>query len=102
MQTDAGITPVEYKVLILPEIVEEVTQGGIVLARSVVEAEQTAEVNATLVAVGGSAFDDWKDGRKPQVGDKVMVAKYSGVLCKGKDGKEYRVINDKDILAILE
>lgn len=98
----SGISPVEYKCLILPETVEEVTAGGIVLPGSTVDAEQIAEVRARLVAIGGMAFDDWKDQRKPQCGDLVMVAKYSGVTCKGNDKKEYRLINDKDILAILE
>lgn len=101
-KNSSGISPVEYKCLILPEIVEEVTAGGIVLAQSTVDAEQIAEVRARLVSIGGMAFDDWKDQRKPQCGDLVMVAKYSGVTCKGNDKKEYRLVNDKDILAILE
>lgn len=102
MLNNSGITPVEYKVLVLPETVEEVTQGGIVLPSQTVDAEQTAEVRCTLVSVGGMAFDDWKDEHKPAPGDRVMVAKYSGIICTGDDKKEYRLINDKDILAILE
>jgi len=97
----SGIQPVEYKCLVLPDKVEETTQGGIVLARNIQEQDQLAETRCQLVAVGGMAFDDWNDERKPKPGDRVLIAKYSGILCRGDDGEEYRVINDKDVLAIL-
>lgn len=97
----SGINPVEYKCIVLPDKVEETTQGGIVLARNIQEQDQLSETRCRLIAVGGMAFDDWNDKRKPQPGDRVLIAKYSGILCRGDDGEEYRVINDKDVLAIL-
>lgn len=102
MSNDPGVLPVEYKCLVLPITVEEVTAGGIIMPSQVVDAEQIAATEGTLVAAGGMAFDDWKDARKPQVGDKLLIAKYAGVTYKGRDKREYRILNDKDILAILE
>ena len=31
-----------------------------------------------------------------------MIAKYAGLLCRGKDDKEYRLVNDKDLCAVLD
>ncbi len=97
---ESGIQPVEYKVLILPEQVDAKTSGGLYWPEQTKEREETAQVRGTLIACGGSAFCDW-NGLKPQIGDKVYVAKYAGIYgVKGKDGKEYRIMNDKDIAAV--
>lgn len=96
----AGIVPMEYKVLLKPDTVEETTEGGIVLARSVVHNEQNAQVDATVIALGPMAFEDWPaSARRPQAGDRVMFAKYAGIYTTGADGEQYRIVNDKDLLA---
>ena len=46
---DSKIQPREFKVLILPEAVEERTAGGIILAQTTKEKEQMAQVKGTLV-----------------------------------------------------
>jgi chaperonin GroES len=96
----SGLVPVEYKILIEPEEVEQKSAGGIVLATATTEKEKMAQVRGKLIAVGGNAFEDWK-GRIPQVGDAIWYAKYSGYMIKGKDGKEYRLANDKDCAAVV-
>ena len=97
---DSKIQPREFKVLILPEAVEERTAGGIILAQTTKEKGQMAQVKGTLVAVGGNAFEDWSD--PPQAGDLVYIGKYAGYMVTGADGKEYRLCNDKDIAATIE
>lgn len=97
----SGLQPVEYKILIAPDVVEEVSAGGIVLAGKTTEREAMAQVKGTLVAVGGNAFEDWK-GNIPQVGDVIWFAKYAGYVVKGADGKDYRLANDKDCSAIIQ
>lgn len=96
----SGMQPVEYKILIAPEAIEEVSAGGIVLAGKTTAREAMAQVKGTLVAVGGNAFEDWK-GAIPQVGDVIWFAKYAGYVVKGADGKDYRLANDKDCSAII-
>jgi chaperonin GroES len=96
----SGLQPVEYKILIDPEEVDQVSAGGIVLATMTTEKEKMAQVRGKLVAVGGNAFEDWNDP-KPRVGDHVWYAKYAGYVVKGKDGREYRLANDKDCAAIV-
>jgi co-chaperonin GroES (HSP10) len=88
--------PFEYKCVVLPEVVKDTTAGGIALPASVVEQEQLGTTYATLCAVGGNAFEGWR-GRIPKIGERVMIAKYAGLLFRGKDGREYRLINDKDL-----
>jgi chaperonin GroES len=96
----SGLQPVEYKILIEPEEVEQKSAGGIVLATSTTEKEKMAQVRGRLIAVGGNAFEDWKQPI-PKVGDTVLFAKYAGLVVKAKDGRELRVTNDKDLTAVV-
>lgn len=96
----SGMQPVEYKILIEPEEVEQKSAGGIVLAQATTDKEKMAQVKGKLIAVGGNAFEDWQEP-KPKIGDSVWFAKYAGYTVKGIDAKEYRLANDKDISAVL-
>ena len=101
-----GITPTEFKVLILPDPVEEVTKGGIIVPTSKAEADKYATIEGRIVAVSHLAFtyataEEWGDN-KPKPGDRVIFAKYAGVRHKAKDGQEYLLVNDKDVCAVVE
>ena len=78
---------------------EETTKSGIILTAAAKEKPQVAEV----IAVGPGAYD--KNGNlipmTVKVGDKVLVAKYSGTEVK-LDGEEYSIVALADILAIVE
>jgi len=99
--SESGIVQVEYKVLIEPEQVNEQTSGGLYLPQQTKEKDEMAQVKGTLVAVGGSAFEDWQ-GRRPEIGDKDYFGKYAGFVVVGADERKYRLINDKDVAAIIE
>ena len=94
------ILPVEYKVLVEPIEVGEKTNGGLFLPDNVREKEQVAQVKGIVIAVGGNAFDEWKEPI-PKVGDKVFLAKYAGMRIEDDSGKVYQLINDKEIAGIL-
>lgn len=101
----SGIYPTEYNVLVLPDPVEEKTKGGIIRPDTTLEADKHAAVEGTLVAVSHLAFTyedapEWAR-YKPKPGQKVLIARYGGNLFKGKDGKDYRLLKDKDILATV-
>lgn len=100
MENPSKLKPVEYKVLVKPDKVDEMI-GSIFIPPSERSRQQLAEVKSTLVAVGGNAFSDWQIPI-PEPGQKVYIAKYSGIVVKGEDGEEYRLCNDKDIAAIIE
>lgn len=100
-----GITPIEYKVLVRPVKVEEKTKGGILLPEQVKDQDQHASMEGTLEAMSPLAFtyEEWPaTARKPAAGDKVVFARYSGINIKGNDGVEYRLMNDKDVIAVRE
>jgi chaperonin GroES len=97
----SGIQPVELKVLVLPDPIEEKTSGGLFVPDTVRDKESRAQVKATLIAIGGNAFDDWKDPI-PSPGDRIYMGKYAGIKdIVGKDGRIYNLIRDNDILALI-
>lgn len=102
MTNTSGIHPKGHRVLILPDPVEEVTQSGIIL--SVGEnrdRERLAQLKGTIVELGNTA---WSDQPSPwaEVGNHVIFGKYSGLIYIGDDDKEYRIINDLDVVAIVD
>jgi co-chaperonin GroES (HSP10) len=102
----SGKRPLEYKVLISIDEVEEKTASGIILVNEEYkEKHQFAKTEGVLVAMGALAFkkdngDDWVDA--PKVGDRIAIATYAGYVIKGKDGKQYRLVSDREILYVEE
>ena len=94
-----GIQPVEYKVLVKPDPVDEMTRGGLFVPDTVNEKLAIAQQKGTLIAIGGKAFEDFGDP-KPAIGDKILFAKYAGFMIR-QDRDEYRVVNDKDVACII-
>jgi chaperonin GroES len=93
------IKPLSDKVVTRMTQAEETTKSGIILTAAAKEKPSVAEV----VAVGPGAYD--KNGNlipmTVKVGDKVLVAKYSGTEVK-LDGEDYSIVSLADILAIVE
>jgi len=93
------IRPLADKVLVERLEAETKTAGGIVLPDSAKEKPQRGKI----VAVGeGKALDDGTV-RKLQVknGDNVLFTSYAGTEVK-IDGKEYLIMSESDIMAIIE
>lgn len=102
MDNGSGIRALcEYKCLVLPDEVNEVSKGGIVLAPQFIDREKMRTCKATFILRSENAFRDW-GGYIPEPGDRVYVAVASGMIHKGPDGKEYRIVNDKDVLGQLD
>jgi len=106
VKSNSGIYPTAFQVLILPDPVQEKTKGGIILTDETKEADQHAAIEGTLIAASPLAFTyedapNWS-AQKPKPGQKVIIARYGGNLFKGNDGKEYRLLEDKNILAVKE
>ena len=94
------IIPLEYKVVVEPVKVEETTAGGIVIPQIAREKEQAAAMEGTLVAKSPYAFQGFENAAA-EVGQRVLFSKYVGQLHIEED-TQYRILNDKDIIAILE
>lgn len=106
----SGIHPTGEKVLVRPIKTERKTDGGIIIPDAAASKYDLAQIKATVIEVGPTAFEKEVYFEKtygmptvtPRSGDIIAIAKYAGYLLKGKDGEEYRIINDDDITAILE
>lgn len=101
----SGIRPTEFKVLIEPQ---EVTGkiGSLYIPDVAKERDEAAQTEGIIIDASPAAFSyhDWPKGTPlPSVGDRVLFAKYAGTTVRSpKTGKVYRLINDKDIAAVLE
>ena len=97
------IRPVEYKAVVLPDKVDDSTGGGILIPDSVREKQEYAMDKGIVLAIGEGFFKDLP-GPAPKIGDRIMFDKYKGSLVMVDiDGKreKVRIINDKDVCAIL-
>jgi len=93
--------PLLHRLLIELDSVEEITSGGIVLPKELIDKEGRASEIGTIVAIGDKAFTDF--GFSPeylQVGDRVVIARYAGKSVS-QENKRLVVINDEDCLIKL-
>jgi len=93
------IRPLADKVLVERLEAETTTAGGIVLPDSAKEKPQRGKI----VSVGDGKLLDDGSRRKLQVkkGDKVLFTSYAGTEIK-VGGKEYMIMDETDILAVIE
>lgn len=93
-----SIKPLFDKVVVEALKAEEKSKGGIILTA----AAQEKPATCLVVAVGpGGVIDGKEVTMQVKVGDKVLLSKYSGTEVK-LDGKEYTIIRQSDILAIVD
>lgn len=100
----SGITPVGHRILLEPDEVQKVSAGGIVLPMEAVERDELAQCFGRVVAVGPEAWHEATAKGLPQwakPGDRVIFGKYSGLIFPGHDGGKYRLINDRDVVAVV-
>ncbi|MGN1235520.1 MAG: co-chaperone GroES [Christensenellaceae bacterium] len=93
-----NIRPLFDKVVVESVQAEERTASGLYLSGTAKEKPQTCVV----VAVGpGGVIDGKEVVMQVKVGDKVLCANYAGSNFK-VNGKEFTIIKQSDILAIVE
>ena len=103
MKNESGIRPVDYKVLVRPDPVEQKTEGGIILTASSHEQQGWAQVKGTMIARGDGAFGKWSTAERAALspGARVYYDKYQGIRVYGADGEEYVLMNDENIGAVI-
>jgi chaperonin GroES len=91
------IRPLGARVLVEPVETKEEVKGGIYIPDTAKEKPQEGKV----LAIGKKRDDDGKEiPFDVKVGDIVLTSRYGGTEVK-VDGKEYKVVNQDDILAIV-
>ena len=93
------IRPLHDRLLVERLEEKEVKKGGIIIPDTAKEKPQEAKV----IAVGNGKVGE--NGKKialdVKAGDKILFGKYSGSEVK-IDDKEYLILREEDVLAILE
>jgi len=93
------IRPLHDRMLVERMEEREVKKGGIIIPDTAKEKPQEGKV----IAVGNGKVSD--AGKKfpldVKAGDKILFGKYSGSEVK-LDDKEYLIMREEDVLAILE
>jgi len=94
-----NIRPLADKVIVQRIEAESKTAGGIVLPDSAKEKPQRGKI----IAVGeGKMLDDGSRGAMSvKKGQQVLFTSYAGTEVK-IDGKEYLIMDESDIMAIVE
>lgn len=92
------IRPLADRILVRRIEEKEVKKGGIIIPDTAKEKPQEGEV----VAVGPGAMGE--DGKRTAMevkkGDRILMGKYAGTEVK-IDGKEYIILREDDVLAII-
>jgi chaperonin GroES len=93
------IRPLHDRILVERLEEKEVKKGGIIIPDTAKEKPQEAKVIA--VGTGKVGENGKKIALDVKAGDKVLFGKYSGSEVK-IDDKEYLILREEDVLAILE
>lgn len=104
MENTSGFNPVEFNVIVKQDDTEGKTKFGLIKPDEVVEREKHGQTQGVLVALSPLAFnsDIWPaDMPRPEPGARVAFARHAGTFVNGLDGVEYRVVKDKDIVAVM-
>ena len=94
-----NLKPLGDRVLVEPVEEKEVKKGGIIIPDTAKE----KPTEGLIIALGTGKTDD--NGKKVpfevKKGDRVLIRKYGGTEVK-LNGKEYKILNSDDILAVVE
>lgn len=102
---DTGIVPTGYRILVEIPTKEEKTKGGIFIPQDVKKAEEIASLCGRVLQLGPLAYldSDKFDGSswcKP--GDYIVMAAYTGTRVRVPgDSREFRLINDDSVIALV-
>jgi chaperonin GroES len=94
-----NVKPLGDRVLVEPAEEKEQKKGGIIIPDTAKE----KPTEGVVIALGTGKTDE--NGKKVpfdvKKGDRVLVTKYGGTDIK-LNGKEYKIFNSDDILAVIE
>ena len=96
--------PKGYKILIALPAPKEKTDGGIIKSEQSLRDEEVGSIVGYVLSVGPDAYSDPKrfpSGPFCKEGDWIVMRSYSGTRFL-THGKEFRLINDDSVEAVVE
>src|ERR1044071_9692951 len=94
-----NVKPLGDRILVEPAEEKETKKGGIMTPDSAKEKPMESVVVA--LGTGKTGEHGKKVPFEVKKGDRVLVSKYGGTEIK-LDGREYKILNADDILAVIE
>ena len=96
--------PTGWRILVMPYMGKEKTEGGVFVPDTVREREARATVTAYVAKVGPLAYKDidkfGEDGAWCKEVDWVCIGRYAGSRFQ-IEGGEVRIINDDEVIATI-
>jgi chaperonin GroES len=96
------LRPIDARVIVEKKVKQEKTESGIFLPDSVDEQAQVVE--GDVIAVGPGSRNMMNGESMPmdiKVGDTILYTKFAATEVQYK-GKEYMVVIEKDIIAVVD
>ncbi len=92
-----------YRILVVADEVEKVSDGGIVYVHFDERREQAALQTGIVFGVGNTAWHTEASSEPwAAVGDHILFSKHSGrMVIDPYDEKEYLIMNDTDVLCVI-
>ena len=94
-----NVKPLGDRILVEAVEEKEVKKGGIIIPDTAKE----KPMESVVIALGTGKTND--DGKKlpfeVKKGDRILCSKYGGTEIK-LEGKEFKILNSEDVLAVLE
>lgn len=100
---ESGIRPVEDRVLVKLPSAEEKTKGGIIIPQKTADREKKGGMEAEVIEIGPLVWEEYdklEDAHEFEVGDIIVMPRYSGTFFDGINGSDYRIIGMKDIVGV--
>lgn len=96
------LQPEGSKLLVKPDSVKEKTKGGIYLPEQAKQSEEYNTNKGIILAIGPTVDLLFKKDRKAKVGDRIIFARYGGLIIKEDGQEDLRILNDEDVVCLIE
>lgn len=93
---DIPIRGVSYRILVEVIRMDKQTKGGIYIPDNAAERRDNAADKGIILSIGKYVTDC-----EVEVGDKVLMKRYAGIVFSYKD-KKYALVSDEDIGGVIE
>jgi len=97
-------SPSGFRLLVALPSVEETTEGGLYIPDERRDAESVASIVGCVLTKGPDAYSDesrFPNGAWCEEGDWIVMRAYSGTRLR-IHGKEFRIINDDSVEAVVQ
>ncbi len=93
-----------WRLLVEPYKPPKTLASGLIMPDDVVESAALLTIVGQIRAMGDQCFqkESLKDRQNPGIGDWIIYGKYAGQVIHMADGREFRVIDDDKIIAIVD